>query len=203
VSTEASATQGSARSQRRQTLIRVAGELFDERPFDAVTVEMICAQAGVSGPALYRHFPSKQALLIAVLEDPLSELLAHARDAASSNSDPRLALEAMIDFHIARVLEGASATLVFAKNEHSVPEDDRRRLRRMMRLYVEEWVNVIATLRPDLSDAQARVIAHAVFGLLNSLTSFNSGLDDQVLTETVRPLAVNAIMRPNPAVAAA
>jgi AcrR family transcriptional regulator len=186
--------EGSPRTRRRQILIQAAGELFDERPFDAVTVEMICARAGVSGPALYRHFGSKQALLVAVLEDPLNDLLRFAREAASTHADPRDALIAMIDFHTERVLSGSSATWIFAKNEHSAPDEDRRRLRRMMRMYVEEWVNVISTLRPELSDAQARVAAHAVFGLLNSLTTFNSGLDKESIAATVRPMVLNALL---------
>jgi AcrR family transcriptional regulator len=188
--------EGSPRTRRRQILIQAAGELFDERPFDAVTVEMICARAGVSGPALYRHFESKQALLVAVLEDPLSELLRFAREAASTHVEPRDALIAMIDFHTERVLAGSSATWIFAKNEHMAPAEDRRRLRRMMRMYVEEWVNVISTLRPELSDAQARVAAHAAFGLLNSLTTFNSGLDKESIAATVRPMVLNALLIP-------
>ncbi|MDW6064068.1 helix-turn-helix domain-containing protein [Streptomyces sp. FXJ1.4098] len=102
-------------------LIKVAGELFNERAFDAVTTEMIGARAGVTGPALYRHFPSKRALLIAVLEDPLNELLAHARKTAAEVTDPRKALEEMIDYHVKRSLQNVPSTLVFLKNEHNVP----------------------------------------------------------------------------------
>src|ERR1700742_4912792 len=105
MSTVSSSRPESPRATRRQVLIKVAGELFNERAFDAVTTEMIGAHAGVTGPALYRHFPSKQALLIAVLEDPLNELLANARKTAAEVRDPREALEAMIDFHVARTLE--------------------------------------------------------------------------------------------------
>jgi AcrR family transcriptional regulator len=188
-----------SRSSRRQALIKAAGRLFNDRPFEAVTVEEICALAGVTGPALYRHFASKQALLIAVLEDPLEQLLEFARRSAARERDPRRLLEQIIGFHTALVLEGAPATLVFAKHEYSVPEHERRRLRRMMRLYVEEWVEVISTLRPDLSDGQARVVAHGLFGLLNSVNSFNSGLDAGTLAATIRPMALNAVLATGPA----
>jgi AcrR family transcriptional regulator len=188
-------TDGSpARSRRRQALIQAAGELFSDRPFDAVTVEEVCARAGVTGPALYRHFSSKQELLIAVLEDPLERLLDFARRVAAEESDPRRALEQMVAFHSRLVLEGVAATLVFAKHEYSVPDDERRRLRRMMRLYVEEWAEVIGTLRPDLSDGQARVVAHGLFGLLNSMATFNSGLDADTLRRTVSTLALSAVL---------
>lgn len=186
----------SPRGNRRQTLIQVAGRLFHERAFDAVTVEVIGAEAGVSGPALYRHFPSKQALLIAVLEDPLQALLANARKVAAEVTDPREALEAMVDFHIARVLENIASTLVFFKNEHNLPEEERHRMRRLMRLYAEEWIGLVARLRPELSDAQTRVLTHAVFSMINSVPTFNSGLDPDTLAATVRTAALNALLAP-------
>ncbi|MBB1156209.1 MULTISPECIES: TetR/AcrR family transcriptional regulator [Amycolatopsis] len=186
----------SPRSSRRQTLIKVAGELFHERAFDAVTTEMIGARAGVTGPALYRHFPSKQALLIAVLEDPLKDLLANARETAAEVTDPRKALEAMIDYHVTRSLQNVPSTLVFLKNEHNVPEEERHRMRRMMRLYAEEWSALVERLRPDLSDAQNRVLTHAVFSMINSVPQFNSGLDVESVASTIRTAAVNALLVP-------
>lgn len=186
----------SPRATRRQVLIKVAGELFNERAFDAVTTEMIGARAGVTGPALYRHFASKQALLIAVLEDPLSELLTHARKTAAEVTDPRKALEEMIDYHIQRSLQNVPSTLVFLKNEHNVPEDERHRMRRMMRLYAEEWSGLVTRLRPDLSDAQTRVLTHAVFSMINAVPQFNSGLDPDIVATTIRTAAINALLIP-------
>ncbi|MFD8518348.1 TetR/AcrR family transcriptional regulator [Streptomyces antimycoticus] len=177
-------------------LIKVAGELFNERAFDAVTTEMIGARAGVTGPALYRHFPSKQALLIAVLEDPLDELLTNARKTAAEVTDPREALEAMIDYHVARTLENVPSTLVFLKNEHNVPEDERHRMRRMMRLYTEEWTGLVTRLRPDLSDAQTCVLTHAVFSMINAVAQFNSGLDPDIVARAIRTAAINALLIP-------
>ncbi|MGW4397965.1 TetR/AcrR family transcriptional regulator [Amycolatopsis nivea] len=191
-----SSRAASPRSSRRQTLIKVAGELFHERAFDAVTTEMIGARAGVTGPALYRHFPSKQALLIAVLEDPLKDLLANAREIAAEVTDPRKALEAMIDYHVARSLQNVPSTLVFLKNEHNVPEEERHRMRRMMRLYAEEWSALVERLRPDLSDAQNRVLTHAVFSMINSVPQFNSGLDAESVASTIRTAAVSALLVP-------
>ncbi|AQA10821.1 hypothetical protein BV401_10340 [Streptomyces malaysiensis subsp. malaysiensis] len=190
----------SPRATRRQVLIKVAGELFNERAFDAVTTEMIGARAGVTGPALYRHFPSKQALLIAVLEDPLNELLVHARETAAEVTDPRKALEEMIDYHVKRSLQNVPSTLVFLKNEHNVPEDERHRMRRMMRLYAEEWSGLVSRLRPDLSDAQTRILTHAVFSMINAVPQFNSGLDPDIVATTIRTAAINALLIPADAV---
>ena len=50
-----------------------------ERGFQAVRIEDIGAAAGVSGPAVYRHFPNKEALLVEILVGISTRLLAGAR----------------------------------------------------------------------------------------------------------------------------
>jgi len=45
-----------------------------------------------------------------------------------------------------------------------LPEEPRREIRRLQRLYVEEWVRVLTALRPELTAGEARVLAHAAFG---------------------------------------
>jgi hypothetical protein len=41
-------------------------------------------------------------------------------------------------------------------------------LQALIRLYVEVWVQALLALRAELSDEEARVLAHAAFGLMNS-----------------------------------
>ena len=55
------------KSDRRQQLLSAAERLFAERGFLAVRLEDIGAAAGVSGPAIYRHFPNKESLLVELL----------------------------------------------------------------------------------------------------------------------------------------
>ena len=48
---------------RRTQILAVAAELFAERGFHGVSVGELGAACGISGPALYRHFPSTDAML--------------------------------------------------------------------------------------------------------------------------------------------
>ena len=59
--------RGQAKARRRQDLLAASATLFAERGFAGVSIDDIGAAAGVSGPAVYRHFPSKQAVLGAIL----------------------------------------------------------------------------------------------------------------------------------------
>ncbi|NOZ50264.1 MAG: TetR/AcrR family transcriptional regulator [Chloroflexi bacterium] len=58
----------------RQKILQAARSNFSRRGYDATGVADICQQAGVSKGGFYHHFPSKQALFIALLQDWLHAL---------------------------------------------------------------------------------------------------------------------------------
>ena len=62
-------------SRTRAALLRAALELFDERGYDATTAAAIAARAGVSEMTFFRHFASKDAVLV---DDPYDPLIAEA-----------------------------------------------------------------------------------------------------------------------------
>jgi hypothetical protein len=65
-----------------------------------------------------------------------------------------------------------------------LPDEPRNEIRRLQRRYVEVWVDVLTALRAGLSRGEARVLAHAAFGLINS-TPFLGGEVDQVRRATL------------------
>lgn len=96
--TQSLAAQLTARRSEmmRAEIERVALELFDERGFDAVTVEQIAAAARVSARTFYRYFPSKEDVL-QVKIDRWTEALRAALEHRPGDEPPlrslRLALE--------------------------------------------------------------------------------------------------------------
>lgn len=181
------------RGSRRKLLLDAAADLFLHHPYDSVTVAMVATKAGISGPGLYRHFQNKQALLIAVVEEGLQELHRFARATVDSESDPCVALQTMVDFHVRSVTTDPPTTLIFLKNEHALPEADRRRIRREMNLYAQEWVLVVLQLRPDLSEPEVRLLTQAVFSMLNSVATLNRGLDQEEIVATMSTAAMQAL----------
>jgi AcrR family transcriptional regulator len=59
----------------RRRLLAVGGRLFAEQGFEATTYRQITAEAGVSDSVLFRHFGSKDQLLIEAVLEPFSDLL--------------------------------------------------------------------------------------------------------------------------------
>lgn len=157
-----------AKSDRRSQLIAAAERLIAERGYLAVRLEDICSAVGISGPAIYRHFPNKEALLVELLVGISTRLLAGAQRVTSATEDPAESLNGLVDFHLDFVFGEPDLIRIQDRDLAHLPDAARRQVRRSQRQYVEIWVAVLTQLTPDLAEEDARVMAHAVFGLLNS-----------------------------------
>ncbi len=167
------------RRSRRDEILEIAVRLFATRGYHGVSMDDIGAAAGVTGPALYHHFAGKEAMLIAALGPVSEECLAGGRARAAEYADrPREALAALVEFHVDVALAHPEVIALHLHELDRLPEEPRRAIRRLQRLYVEEWVSVLVRVRPELSAPEARVLAHAAFGLMNS-TPFLAGEVDR------------------------
>jgi len=190
------------RSSRREQILEIAVRLFAERGYHGVSMDDIGGAAGVTGPALYHHFAGKESMLVAALT-PVSEgLLAGGRERAAAAGDPRAALESLVEFHVAFALSNPAVIALHLHELDRLPDEPRRQIRRLQRLYVEEWVGVLAELRPELSAADARLLAHAAFGLMNSTPFLGGDGDRPRRTALLREAALAALLG-GPLVAAA
>src|SRR3979411_12818 len=97
---EAPNRRSQLKSDRRLQLLAAAERLFAERGFLAVRLEDIGAAAGVSGPAIYRHFPNKESLLVELLVGISTRLLAGARAVMACAPDTTSSLDGLIEFHL-------------------------------------------------------------------------------------------------------
>lgn len=161
-----------AKSDRRSQLLAAAERLMAERGYLAVRLEDIGAAAGVSGPAIYRHFPSKEALLAELLVGISTRLLAGATEVVAqadrTGAGAAATLDNLVDFHLDFALGEPDLIRIQDRDLSQLPVTAKRQVRRAQRQYVELWVQVLRRLDPQLSESDARVMAHAAFGLLNS-----------------------------------
>ncbi|OMC09938.1 TetR family transcriptional regulator [Mycolicibacter heraklionensis] len=156
------------KSDRRSQLLAAAERLFAQSGYPAVRLEDIGAAAGVSGPAIYRHFPNKEALLVELLVGISTRLLAGARDVEARGDSPQEVLDGLVDFHLDFALSEPDLIRIQDRDLAHLPAAAQRQVRSAQRQYVEVWVSVLRELRSGLAEADARLMAHAAFGLLNS-----------------------------------
>src|SRR4029453_6864345 len=98
--------------ERRQQILAAAAELFAARGFHGTSVDDVGAACGISGPALYRHFASKDAMLADMLVGISELLLAEARARTIGAETPGDALAGLLDWHIDFALDHRALIVV-------------------------------------------------------------------------------------------
>jgi AcrR family transcriptional regulator len=162
--------------ERKDRILAAAADLVARNGYHAVSMAEIGAAAGITGSGIYRHFESKSALLVAVFDRVIDRLLADEAKIVGDVSDLGEALRRLLAGQVEFVVADREVAQVYHREINNLPEEDRRRLRRKQRRYVEEWVYLLNELRPELADTDARVIVHAAIGAIQSTLFHNSGL---------------------------
>ena len=155
------------KAERTDLLLSEAARLFAGKGFRGVSLEEIASAVGISGPALYRHFSNKQAILAAVLSDVSNRLLEGGRERVEAAASPREALLALIDFHADFALGETDRIRVHNRDLRTLEDDASDVVRRAQRDYVELWVDQLVKLG-ESDRIVARLKAQAAIGLLNS-----------------------------------
>jgi AcrR family transcriptional regulator len=178
---------------RRDQILEVAAELFAEHGFHGVSIADLGAACGFSGPALYKHFRSKQAILSEMLVSISEELLEEGRRRVNEADDDKAALASLVDWHVTFALEHKPLIVVQDRDWAALPVEAREKVRQTQLAYVEVWVKVLRSLRPDLSAEQARARVHAGFGLINS-TPHSAVVSDGAMHEILSEMALHALL---------
>jgi Transcriptional regulator len=116
----------------------------------------IGAEAGIVGSGVYRHFDSKTAILVAMADRVMDRLMTRSAAIIAAGLDEGQTLTLLVRDHIEVALTDRDALAVYHREVRTLPEDERRRLSRAQRHYIEEWVHLLAPLRPDLAHGEVR-----------------------------------------------
>lgn len=181
-----------SRVRTRDVVLARAAALFAERGFGGTTVADIGAASGISGPALYKHFDSKYAVLRLLLVDISEQLAQGGQAVVDAAPDARSALGALVEFHVDFALAEPDVIRVQDRDLGTLREADRRVVRRLQRRYAELWVEVVRYIDPSVPEKVARMRVHVTFGLMNSTpyVSMPRTLRRDLIETALRALAV-------------
>jgi len=187
-------TSSTAARPRRELLLQSAADLFSAKGYHAVGIDDIGAAAGISGPGVYRHFASKQALLEALCDRALTSMLEGAQGIPSEHDDPARALEALVDLHVDFAVARRALLGVWLREQRSLPDDVRRSLRRRLRAYEQPWREVLAQLRDDLPAEEVAVAVSATLSMLNTAATVDADVPPDRLARLLRRMALSALL---------
>jgi AcrR family transcriptional regulator len=166
---------------RREAILAAALELFRRRGFHSVGIDEIGTLAGISGPGVYRHFPSKSSLLVALFDSLSERMLVAAEEIQKADDPPAETLDRLVDFHVTTAVAERALLAVWLQDAPSLPRADQDRLERRQVEYVAVWEGTLARLRPELGPAEAQTVVHAALGAINSIAFHDPGLPAEAL----------------------
>jgi AcrR family transcriptional regulator len=170
-----------------------AAELFRERGFRGTSIDDIGAAVGMTGPALYRHFPSKEALLAELLERALERARSDCEASLAEGGGPRAVLERLVARSVAQVALEGQLVMVAAREMQSLGSDAKARIARRQRAVVQVWVETLRKLRPELGEPEAVAVVIGVAALLNA-SSRVRGVAGEAKHELFRRMALAALL---------
>jgi AcrR family transcriptional regulator len=173
---------------RRELLLEAAAELFAARGYHAVGIDDIGSAAGITGPGVYRHFASKQALLQALCDLAVRRMLEAARSAEG--------LEALVDLHVRFVVREKPLIRVWLREQWSLDKDARRASMVHLRSYETVWREALASRRPDLSAEAVALTVSSVLGMLNATSHVESALEADDRRTVLASIALSALLGP-------
>ncbi|MEV0084779.1 TetR/AcrR family transcriptional regulator [Saccharopolyspora sp. NPDC050642] len=156
-------TRSQRKDARRAEILAAAARLFRRCGFSGVGIDDIGAAVGISGPAVYRHFPSKQALLTEVIDGYLDRLLAeHERLTAAGDRQPASIARASI----AAALNDPDGLVVHLRQMPQLAPEEQARIQARSKQLLASWDDLLPAAETGRSHPAKALRLRACAGAL-------------------------------------
>ncbi|MGW5437176.1 TetR/AcrR family transcriptional regulator [Nocardia asteroides] len=150
-----------------EVLLTKSVDLFHERGYQNVSVEDIATAAELAtASAVYRYYRSKSDLLAAAFRRAADIVSGSIGPMVAASDSPAAALSGLIDLYVEGSFEARALTYVYYAEFRNIAAEDRVTLQHIQQLVIAEWTKLLVQVRPELSEAEARILVHAGFALV-------------------------------------
>lgn len=174
---------------RKATIVTAAGELFAARGFAGVGIDDIGERVGITGPAIYRHFPSKDAVLDAVVLDTIDAFTVDTATAAGG-------VQQVVATAATTALDAPARLATYVRERHRLRGDARRRLIELERRVGRCWRTAIRDANPELQPSQIGERHGAVLAGLSAVATRPRSVGRPRLDELVADAMVPVLLVP-------
>lgn len=155
----------------RQEILRTAARLFQQRGYDATSMNDVAAALKLSKGGLYHHFQSKDEILFEIMNHAMEITEGRVLAPVRGISDPEARLRALIRLHIEVVLSPQDREITVMLHEnHPLPPGLRKRINARKKEYihfVEALMAEVQRTRQAKGGVSARAAAFALLGMIN------------------------------------
>ncbi|GAC67083.1 TetR/AcrR family transcriptional regulator [Gordonia soli] len=162
-------------TNRRDQILDAASALFSERGYADVGVDEIGAAVGITGPSVYKHFPSKMAILVSIGQRSGTRLEAGVMAAYASTADQSKLLALLVDSYVSVITSTADLSVSFNSSGVLHGELAGTELLDVQRRYVGRWIDLLCEIDPELRRPQAAVAVHAALSIVNDAVRMRRG----------------------------
>ncbi|MFF5180609.1 TetR/AcrR family transcriptional regulator [Micromonospora sp. NPDC000316] len=161
------------RPKDRKDRIALAGaELFCERGYHGVSVDEIAAVVGISGPAVYRHFPNKYAILVHATREVVGALLAATTDPPTATAEG--VLHALLGRLAGVAVSKRRVAGLYQWEGRYLTPEHRQEFAATLTTLVGRLAGPLRELRPELTAAQAELLVNAALSAFGSVTTYRA-----------------------------
>jgi AcrR family transcriptional regulator len=176
---------------RKEAIALVAAELFCARGFPNVGIEDIAQEVGITGPALYRHFPTKQAILAAAVQ----ELGIRFAECVHSGADLHTSLRALVRFSLDR----RTVARLYQWEGRYLDAGQRAALTAPFDGAVRTLRGLLLDLRPELTRQDAALLVTAALSVIASPSTHRASLTRAKAERTILGCVATVIAADLPA----
>jgi AcrR family transcriptional regulator len=155
----------------RQEILRTAARLFQQRGYDATSMNDVAAALKLSKGGLYHHFQSKDEILFEIMNHAMEITQERVLAPVRSIVDPEERLRALIRLHIEVVLSPRDREITVMLHEnHPLPPTLRKRINSRKKDYihfVESLIAEVQRTRRAKGSVTPRAAAFALLGMIN------------------------------------
>jgi AcrR family transcriptional regulator len=163
------------RPYRRDEILAAAVQLFELKGYHGTGMDDIGAIAGMSGPAIYRHFRSKEDLLETLLLESATAFVDRSRAISAANPDAGRAISALVDDYVEALLDNPSIAAVAAYESRNLRAEVHAALVRAEGANVDEWLAALGTLQPERPTPELRASIRGVMAMAVSIAASRRG----------------------------
>jgi TetR/AcrR family transcriptional regulator, cholesterol catabolism regulator len=155
----------------RQEILRTAARLFQQRGYDATSMNDVAAALKLSKGGLYHHFQSKDEILFDIMNHAMDITQERVINPVGGIADPEQRLRAVIRLHIEVVLSPRDREITVMLHEnHPLPPTLRKRINTRKKEYihfVESLITEVQRARQSRNTVSPRAAAFALLGMIN------------------------------------
>jgi AcrR family transcriptional regulator len=155
---------------RRQQILTQATRLFARHGYRAVSMEDIGAAVGLAAPSVYRHYGSKDEILLLAARSMGARLMMGASDVLAREHEPAIALRAVVESYVDTLAGFHDLLAVYVRDVDNMPRAGRSELVGMQRDYVAQWVTLLRSADRARGEQAARIAVHAALAVVNDLS---------------------------------